>query len=235
MTHHLSLPRLPADGRMMHAHMTTDSPDGSPPPWKEVHLAVLATLDALVKSNGWVQTAAAVGIEPIFERVLKQACVGPRVAPESYLDTISREPALRAEIQERLARLAAHPELVSLRRESQRREAEHHLYSLRYVLSGREPPPHVWEAMDEREQAQLRASARSGEERDDEMLPRVERALEKLATDGPWAYGECEDCGVPVLLERLQLIPWAECCAPCQRERQGTPADRPPVVAVMYF
>ncbi|HSP76998.1 MAG TPA: hypothetical protein VLQ93_00610, partial [Myxococcaceae bacterium] len=159
--------------------MTTGSPEGSPPPWKEVHRAVLATLDALATSNGWIQTAAAVGIEPIFERVLEQACVGPRVAPAAYLDTISQEPALRTELQERLARLTAHPELVRLRRESQRREAEHHLYTLRYVLTGREPPAPVWEALDEREQAQLRESAESGEERNDALRSRVERALEK--------------------------------------------------------
>jgi RNA polymerase-binding transcription factor DksA len=218
---------------MLCALMTIGSPEGSPPPWKEVHRAVLEALDALAKSNGWIQTAAAVGIEPVFERVLEQACVGPRVAPAAYLDSLSREPELRAEIRERLARLSTHPELVRLRRASQRREAEHHLYTLRYVLTGLEPPARIWEALNAREQARLRESAASGEERDAALSPRVERALEKLTSDG--AYGECEDCGDLILLERLQLIPWAECCAPCQRERQGTPAAPPPVVEVRYF
>jgi RNA polymerase-binding transcription factor DksA len=218
---------------MMRHPMTPGSPEDSSPPWKEVHRAVLAMLEALAKSTGWIQTAVSIGVDPIFQRVLQQACAGPRVAPAAYLDTLSLEPELRAQVQERLSRLMAHPELLRRRREAQRREAEHQLYSLRYTLSGVEPPAHVWEALEAREQARLRKAAESAEERDSVLLSRVERALERLAADD--AYGVCEGCQTPIVLERLQIIPWAEYCTPCQRERDNTPAEPPPSISVVYF
>jgi RNA polymerase-binding transcription factor DksA len=122
-----------------------------------------------------------------------------------------------------------------MRREAQRREAEHQLHVLHYVLSGQEPPEWVLATIDEEQQQQLRDAAESGEERDPVLLPRVQRALQKLAAE-PTTYGQCEDCGTPILLERLQLVPWAECCAACQRKREGVPDVAPePEVAVTYF
>ena len=215
--------------------MTTGSPEGPPPPWQEVHRTVLSTLDALASSTGWIPTAATVGIEPVFERVLKQVCEPHGVTPAAYIDLLTREAGLRREVQRRLARLMEHPGLVSMRREAQRREAEHQLHVLNYVLSGQEPPEWVWASIDEDQQAQLRDAAESGEERDPVLLPRVRRALQKLATD-PSSYGQCEDCGATILLERLQLVPWAECCAACQRKREGTPELPPePQVPVTWF
>jgi RNA polymerase-binding transcription factor DksA len=197
---------------------------------------VLSTLDALASSTGWIPTAANVGIEPIFERLLHQICQPRGLAPADYIALITRDRTLRTDIQSRLGRLLENPELVSLRREAQRREAEHQLHVLRYVMSGHEPPEWVWGSLDEEQQRQLRDTAESGEDRDPVLLPRVERALRKLATSGGPPYGQCEDCGTPILLERLQLVPWAECCASCQRKREGAPDGPPePQVTVTYF
>ncbi len=215
--------------------MTTGSPEGPPPQWLEVHRTVLSTLDALASSTGWIATAANVGIEPIFERVLQQVCEPRGLTPETYIELITRELSLRAEVQSRLGRLMENPALVKMRREAQRREAEHQLHVLRYVMSGHPPPEWVWSSLDEEQQAQLHDAADSGEERDPVQLPRVERAIQKLASN-PSTYGQCEDCGNPILLERLQLVPWAECCASCQRKREGVPDEQPePQVPVVYF
>jgi RNA polymerase-binding transcription factor DksA len=216
--------------------MTTGSPEGPPSPWNEIHQAVLSTLDALASSTGWIPTAATVGIEPIFERVLQQLCQPRGLAPQDYIHLVTRDRKLRADIQTRLGRLMENPTLVTMRREAQRREAEHQLHVLRYVMSGQEPPEWVWSSLDEDQQRQLRDAAESGEDKDPELLPRVERALRKLATDGGTRYGQCEDCGTTILLERLQLVPWAECCASCQRKREGVPDVPPePRVPISHF
>jgi DnaK suppressor protein len=215
--------------------MTIGSPEGPPPPWQDIHRTVLSTLDALASSTGWIPTAATVGIEPLFERVLKQVCEPHGVTPQAYIALITQDTGMRREVQKRLARLMEHPGLLSMRREAQRREAHHQLHVLNYVLSGQRPPDWVWTSLDEEQQTQLRDAAESGEERDAVLHPRVQRALQKLATD-PTKYGQCEDCGTPIILERLQVVPWAECCAACQRKREGTPAEPPePQVNVTYF
>jgi DnaK suppressor protein len=215
--------------------MTIGSPEGPQPPWQDIHQTVLSTLDALSSSTGWIPTASTVGIEPIFERVLQQVCQPRKVSPEAYIEFLNREPTLRRELQKRLARLMENPTLVSMRREAQRREAEHQLHVLYYVLSGQEPPDWVWASIDDEQQQQLREAAESGEERDPVLLPRVAGALNKLATNAA-AYGQCEDCGSAILLERLQIVPWAECCAPCQLKREGTPdVQANPQVSVRYF
>lgn len=215
--------------------MTIGPPEDPPSPWKDIHQSVLSTLDALHSSTGWIATAATVGIEPLFERVLKQICGPKGVRPEEYIDVITQDAEMRRAVQQRLARLMEHPGLLAQRREAQRREAEHQLYVLRYVLTGEEPPDWVWATIEDAQQEQLRDVAESGEDRNPELLERVLRALSKLSAQPP-TYGTCEDCGKAILLERLQLVPFAECCAACQRKREGTPEAPPdPEVPVTYF
>lgn len=215
--------------------MTTGSPESPSPLWREVHQSILTTLDALQTSTGWIATTATVGIEPLFERVLNQVCGPKGVRPEAYIDVITKHADMRREVQQRLSRLMEHPALVAQRREAQRREAEHQLYVLQYVLTGRAPPDWVWETIDEEQQEQLRDAAESGEEKDPVLLMRVRTALQKLGAV-PSSYGACEDCGTSILLERLQLVPFAECCAACQRKREGVPEVAPePEITVTYF
>ncbi len=46
-----------------------------------------------------------------------------------------------------------------------------------------------------------------------ELLAEVDEALRALY--GGEKYGICQECGKPIALARLQLIPWARHCATC--------------------
>jgi DnaK suppressor protein len=50
-----------------------------------------------------------------------------------------------------------------------------------------------------------------------ERLREVEDALDRLE-DG--TYGTCEDCGAPINLERLRVLPFTTCCVRCQEQRE---------------
>ena len=50
-----------------------------------------------------------------------------------------------------------------------------------------------------------------------ERLREVEDALDRLE-DG--TYGVCEDCGAPIKLERLKVLPFTTCCVQCQEKRE---------------
>jgi len=52
-----------------------------------------------------------------------------------------------------------------------------------------------------------------------ERLAEVEEALERLK-DG--RYGRCVDCGGPIELERLQVLPWTPFCVHCALRRAGS-------------
>ena len=55
-----------------------------------------------------------------------------------------------------------------------------------------------------RESAQLRAA--------------MDRALRKLELE-PDDFGACEDCGENIPARRLEVMPWAALCTPCQSKR----------------
>jgi RNA polymerase-binding transcription factor DksA len=67
-------------------------------------------------------------------------------------------------------------------------------------------------------------------------LKEIEAALERLATG---AYGTCVSCGGPVGLERLEVLPMAALCAPCQYQAEpvwsasASGADRVPFAAAI--
>ncbi|WP_030265592.1 TraR/DksA family transcriptional regulator [Streptomyces violens] len=46
------------------------------------------------------------------------------------------------------------------------------------------------------------------------VLKEVEKAFERIH-DG--TYGTCQDCGQPIPVERLEILPYARCCVGCQR------------------
>jgi DnaK suppressor protein len=63
----------------------------------------------------------------------------------------------------------------------------------------------------------------------DVLLVRCREALdeieEALALLGRGAYGSCSACGAAIPYERLEAVPWARRCVPCQAGR-SRPADR---------
>lgn len=72
------------------------------------------------------------------------------------------------------------------------------------------------EVTDRKDEAERRLSSDLvgvQEQRDLGEIAQVEAALQRL--DGG-TYGDCRDCGQPILAERLRVQPAAERCTPCQ-------------------
>lgn len=55
------------------------------------------------------------------------------------------------------------------------------------------------------------------QERDRELLMRIDRALSKLSQG---SFGECESCGAEITSGRLMARPFAELCIECQEEQE---------------
>lgn len=58
-----------------------------------------------------------------------------------------------------------------------------------------------------------------------EAVARIDRALARLAAE-PEDFGLCEECEEPIPARRLEVMPWALRCAPCQARvepRLGVP------------
>ncbi|WP_327000637.1 TraR/DksA family transcriptional regulator [Dactylosporangium sp. NBC_01737] len=51
-----------------------------------------------------------------------------------------------------------------------------------------------------------------------QSLEQITGALERIAQG---RYGNCDRCGMPIPRERLQVLPHARCCVPCQ-QRHGS-------------
>lgn len=72
------------------------------------------------------------------------------------------------------------------------------------------------DARDRKDEAARRAADAIGgaeEQRDIDELRQVRAALQRLDAG---RYGDCLDCGRPIQLERLRVVPAAERCAACQ-------------------
>ena len=54
---------------------------------------------------------------------------------------------------------------------------------------------------------------------------RVDKALRKLR-DEPEDFGTCEECGEDIAPARLQAMPYAEFCVPCQGQRDNPKSVR---------
>jgi RNA polymerase-binding transcription factor DksA len=48
----------------------------------------------------------------------------------------------------------------------------------------------------------------------------IDEALRRLYRD-PKTFGRCENCGRPISVDRLDIVPWARLCADCQRSAEG--------------
>ena len=52
-----------------------------------------------------------------------------------------------------------------------------------------------------------------------ELVGRIDRALARLAAE-PDDFGLCEECEEPIPPKRLEVMPWALRCAPCQAKQE---------------
>lgn len=57
---------------------------------------------------------------------------------------------------------------------------------------------------------------------DAQILREVKAALKRAADGG---FGVCLECGEPISPKRLEALPWARYCVPCQ-EMQGQSAEQ---------
>jgi hypothetical protein len=62
-------------------------------------------------------------------------------------------------------------------------------------------------------------------------LALVDAALGKLAEG---QYGACEECGRPILLPRLQALPWAQRCRRCVEQPRPAPDGSAPTAPAAY-
>lgn len=61
-----------------------------------------------------------------------------------------------------------------------------------------------------------------------ETLARIEAALRRLEAG---TYGVCGECDRPITSERLQALPFAARCRPCEEAREAAAAVRRPATA----
>ncbi len=202
----------------------------------KLHAAVeifLESAQTLADSPDQLAAAVQFGMERIFDELVREACREVGLRADAFSAQLAQEAELQALVQGRLAELFSSDTLSSARGQTVRKEAERQLQVYRFVLSGEEPEPWVWNAMDRSESARLRAYREAGGDEDDELLLRVNRALEKV---GKGTFARCEDCSREITPDRLSLVPWAERCVSCElrRERPEVPGG-PHRVPVRYF
>ena len=60
-----------------------------------------------------------------------------------------------------------------------------------------------------------------------EQLRQVDEALDRLDAS---EYGVCKECDEKISARRLQVVPWAAFCVPCQERAQAELDEGPPVM-----
>jgi DnaK suppressor protein len=56
-------------------------------------------------------------------------------------------------------------------------------------------------------------------ESEEGLIRKVDRALQRMREE---SYGQCEECGEDINIERIEALPWATMCVKCQaREERG--------------
>lgn len=74
---------------------------------------------------------------------------------------------------------------------------------------------------DEQPLNEMLQSVASGRNRNlAKTLALIDKALQKLKDD-PDDFGNCEDCGDEIPRARLEALPYAEFCVPCQQRADG--------------
>lgn len=71
--------------------------------------------------------------------------------------------------------------------------------------------------MDRVRRMEERNSATENVSRLSDLLHSVEEALERL-NEG--SFGSCADCGRDLPAKRLEIVPWASLCVPCQEAHE---------------
>jgi|SRR5208283_1169929 len=56
-----------------------------------------------------------------------------------------------------------------------------------------------------------------------ESIKKIDQALKKLEEG---KYGDCDECGAEINMERLKVIPFASLCYDCQEAREQQPRKR---------
>ncbi|MFJ8584325.1 TraR/DksA family transcriptional regulator [Streptomyces sp. NPDC093595] len=72
---------------------------------------------------------------------------------------------------------------------------------------------------------QLKAIEEAGGEEGDHLMAAQKDSAQRVLKDIDAAfdrieagtYGTCQECGQPVPVERLEILPYARCCVGCQR------------------
>jgi DnaK suppressor protein len=89
--------------------------------------------------------------------------------------------------------------------------------------------PQLPDPVDELAAASARDVALDSVNRRGLLLAQVEQALRRLANG---EYGFCVECRAPVALNRLEALPWAALCLPCQ---EIADAKKPPATGPSNF
>src|SRR5687767_58034 len=110
-------------------------------------------------------------------------------------------------------------ELLSSRRQALMRSVSQGLHEQQ-----EEQPRETGDAADEATRTDARDLASRLTGADTHRLLEIEEALVRLTRGG---YGDCEDCEEPIDPERLELIPEARRCAPCQEAHEQDGARLP--------
>jgi len=98
--------------------------------------------------------------------------------------------------------------------------------SAQAALSTTGAPNDPADEADRGEQAIRTAVRHAEKERDQQELRQIADARERMRAGD---YGQCIDCGVDIAFERLQALPSAERCMPCQERHER---ERPVTVRI---
>ncbi len=89
------------------------------------------------------------------------------------------------------------------------------------VLAWREGAPEKGEALDEIDQANEMIEREMGNVMSHNMRANLEQVEEALLRIEDGSYGKCLHCGEPISSKRLELLPFAKYCVPCQEKLES--------------